>query len=521
MLRISAATRTAAHRLVEDLRALSRLAHERPAGEVLYAFLRQSGTLNRLAADASVGAEESLRNIARFFEIIRSQSALLADDRAAFVARHLQTLIDAGDDPATVELDPDVNAVAVLTVHKAKGLEFPIVYLPGLAAGRFPTPNRREALAMPAELVGDDPAADDEVQLREERRLFYVALTRARDELILSHATDYGGNGARRPSPFVLEALDLPPVAADARVRSATALERIDALGEPAPSPRPSPARPVGEPLTLSFSAIDDYLTCPLKYKLGHVVRVPVPPHHAMVYGAALHRAVQEFHRRQARGDVMTDEELAAAFEAAWTNEGFLSREHEEARLAAGRATLRRFREAQLQPGVVVPAYVEREFSFSLGGDRVRGRWDRVDVEPVGPDEPVPVLAPSAPLADAVAPTLDLTGRERVTITDYKTSDVRDPAKARQRARDSLQLQIYAMAYEAVAGRLPDAVQLHFLDTGVTGRVGVDIRRLGRARERIAAAAAGMRARDYTPKPDRTTCGYCPFRTICPSSVAT
>jgi len=107
-----------------------------------------------------------------------------------------------------------------------------------------------------------------------------------------------------------------------------------------------------------------------------------------------------------------------------------------------------------------------------------------------------------------------------VTITDYKTSDVREPAKARQRARESLQLQIYAMGYEAVTGRLPDAVQLHFLDTGVIGRAEVDPRRLAKGRARIATAAAGMRARDYTPRPDRTTCGYCPFRAICPSSVA-
>jgi DNA helicase-2/ATP-dependent DNA helicase PcrA len=119
-----------------------------------------------------------------------------------------------------------------------------------------------------------------------------------------------------------------------------------------------------------------------------------------------------------------------------------------------------------------------------------------------------------------VAQTLGLTGRERVTVTDYKTSDVRDPAKARQRARESLQLQIYAMAYEAVSGRLPDAVQLHFLDTGVVGRALVDPKRLLKARERIAGVAAGIRARDYTPRPDRTTCSYCPFRTVCPSSAA-
>ena len=111
-------------------------------------------------------------------------------------------------------------------------------------------------------------------------------------------------------------------------------------------------------------------------------------------------------------------------------------------------------------------------------------------------------------------------GRERVTITDYKSSDVRDPAKARQRARDSLQLQIYAMGYEAMTGRLPDAVALHFLDSGLVGRVDVDPKRLAKAREKIAKAAEGMRARDYTPKPDTLACSYCPFRDICPASVA-
>ncbi len=522
ILRLDPETRASVKRLVEDLRELSALAHERPSGEVLYAFLRRTGTIARLAAESTAGAEEALRNIARFFEIVRAQSGLLADDRPTFLARHLQTLIEAGDDPATADLDPDADAVAVLTVHKAKGLEFPFVYLPGLVAGRFPTPNRRESLAMPPELVGEPSTSDEEVQLREERRLFYVAMTRARDELVLSHAADYGGIGTRRVSPFVLEALDLTPAAVEPKIRAATAMDRIGAIGERQPQPTTAPRGPVTEPLTLSFSAIDDYLSCPLKYKLGHVVRVPVPPHHAMIYGSALHRAVQEFHRWHARGDVMSDDELAASFEAAWTNEGFLSRDHEEARLAAGRATLRRFRAAQLEPGAVIPAYVEREFSFSLDGDRIRGRWDRVDIEPAdpagapddGPDSP-------PPHADTVAPTLELTGRERVTITDYKTSDVREVTRARQRAKDSLQLQIYAMAYEAMTGRLPDAVQLHFLDTGVVGRAEVDPRRLAKGRERIAVAAAGMRARDYTAKPSPTTCGYCPFRAICPSSVAT
>jgi DNA helicase-2/ATP-dependent DNA helicase PcrA len=242
------------------------------------------------------------------------------------------------------------------------------------------------------------------------------------------------------------------------------------------------------------------------------------------VYGAAMHKVVQLFHHRHARGHVMSEAELDEVLDSAWSNEGFVSREHEEARLAAARAALRRFREEQLLPGAVIPTYVEREFSFSLGGDRVRGRWDRVDIEPIagGAEADVATADPgAAPSADHVTPTLGIMGREHVTITDYKSSDLRDPARARQRARESLQLQIYAMGYEALTGRLPDQVALHFLDSGLVGKVDVDPRRLAKARERMATAAAGIRAREYPATPDAMACSWCPFRDICPSSMAT
>jgi DNA helicase-2/ATP-dependent DNA helicase PcrA len=504
--------------------------HETPAGELLYRFLRRSGLLARLVASDTPAAEEALQNIARFFEIVRAQSALLADDRAVFVAPHLGTLIEAGDDPSTAELDRDADTVAVLTIHKAKGLEFPVVFLPGMVAGRFPLYGRGEPLALPAGLGrGDLPGPD--AALAEERRLCYVAMTRARDELVLSHAADYGGARARRVSPFVLEALDLPAAdlpaggAAGGGAGATPPADRLATFDAPAQPETATPIGPITEPLSLSHTQIDDYLTCPLKYKYGHVLRVPLAPHHALVYGAALHKAVQVFHHRHARGYVMSEAELDQAFESAWSNEGFMSRDHEEARLAAGRAALRRFRAAQLEPGAVIPTYVEREFAFNLAGDRIRGRWDRVDVIPLDPESVVDAVAevddlPDAGGADVVEPTLGIMGPEYVTITDYKSSDVRDPVKARQRARESLQLQIYAMGYEAMTGRLPDEVALHFLESGLVGRVPVDRKRLAKARERIGQAAAGIRARDYTPKPEYVSCGYCPFRDICPSSVA-
>jgi DNA helicase-2/ATP-dependent DNA helicase PcrA len=528
-LRLSPKGRTSLARLTDDLHRFQELAQRRPAGEVLYAFLRDTGWLGELAGGQSIAAEEQLANIGRFFDLVRNQSALLADDRAVFLARHLGTLIEAGDDPATADPDPDVDAVHVMTIHKAKGLEFPVVFLPGLVADRFPARSRREPLGMPAELV-DEVLPEGDGHVQEERRLFYVAMTRARDELILSHASESPGGRARKISPFVIEALDLPSAgfrgALPTSVHQAGPLDRIAAAQGPAKAPE-AERTPVVGPLSLSHSAIDDYLTCPLRYKYAQVVRVPTTPHHAMIYGAALHKAVQELHRSQARGKPLTEAELIGVFEAAWSNEGFVSREHETARLEAGRVALRQFREAQLQPGTVVPAWVEREFAFALGGDRIRGRFDRVDIVPVaapsvsvtGDATPTSEM-PSVLRADVVEPMFELLGPEEVTITDYKSSDVRDPVVARQRARDSLQLQIYAMAYEAMTGRLPDAVQLHFLDSGLVGRAEVEPARLEKARAKIAGAAAGIRARDYTPKPSVLACTYCPFRDICPSSVA-
>ena len=180
-------------------------------------------------------------------------------------------------------------------------------------------------LALPAGLGRGEPPTPERA-LAEERRLFYVAMTRARDELVLSYAADYGGSRARRVSPFVLEALDLPAAAATPGDGASSPSRRGAAGDVRGASMRPSRRRVarVSEPLLLSFGQVDAYLTCPLKYKYAHVLRVPVAPHHALVYGAALHKVVQLFHHRHARGHVMTEAELDEVLDSAWSNEGFV-----------------------------------------------------------------------------------------------------------------------------------------------------------------------------------------------------
>ena len=77
------------------------------------------------------------------------------------------------------------------------------------------------------------------------------------------------------------------------------------------------------------------------------------------------------------------------------------------------------------------------------------------------------------------------------------------------------------MGYEAMTGRLPDAVALHFLETGLDRHGRRRPERLEKARgRRSPTRRRGIRARDYAPRPEPMACSYCPFREICPSSAA-
>ena len=478
---VAPGTRASAVRLVEDLGEAITQAHVRPAGEVLYDYLRRTGVLAALAAGGP-GAEANLADVARFFEIVRRQSELLPDPRIAFLAPHLRTLVESGDDPAA-SADSDAQAVSVLTVHRAKGLEFRVVFVAGLSDGRFPVRFRREALELPRlpDAAAPSPEAED---MAEERRLCYVAMTRARDELLLTSAADTGGRRARRVSPFVAEALDFPAATPEGSRRAAPIERHRPAEPRmPADVRRPSVER-------ISFTQLDDYLACPARHRYRHVLRLPTPPHHAVTYGIAIHEAVAAFGRSQLQGQPLSEAGLLDAFAGAWTGLGFLSREHEEARLRVGRAALLRFRASALA-SPAQPLAVEEPFSVPLDGFRLEGRFDRVDQGPQG-----------------------------IVITDFKSSDVRDARRARQRALESLQLALYAMAWEAREGELPAVTQLVFLDSGVTGQVTPDRARLGRAAERAREAVEGIRAGRFPARPDPVGCRLCPFREICPSSAA-
>jgi DNA helicase-2/ATP-dependent DNA helicase PcrA len=488
LVSVGGKTRTAVKRLIElHERAAAELPRKR-TGEVLYGFLLASGYLGELSRAASPTAEAKIKNLSRFFDVVKAYGDVAEHDRVPDFVSHLTLLRDAGSDPAVAEADQDEDAVHVMTVHAAKGLEFPVVFLVNAVDQKFPLRNRSENLALPDALLKDAFDTGD-AHMQEERRLFHVAMTRAKDELIITSSADHGGARQRKISRFVVEALDLPTVKAAPRRSSAIeALRRNQPVGEEL-LPQPPPVDD-DEVVRLSNRQLDDYETCPLKYRYIHILRVPLLSHHRIAYGNAVHRALEHFFRERLAGRELGAEGLVAAFRGAWVAEGFLSREHEEERLRAGEAALRRFH-ANDALAPLRPTAVEKEFTFYVDSTRVNGRYD-----------------------------LLVARGERTDVLDFKTGDVDDLKKAQERVKDSLQLDVYALAHLRTEGRLPDWVELRFVEQGLAAGRKPTLEDVQETEARIRTVAARIRHRDFPATPSWRACSGCPFREICPHTTS-
>ncbi|MDZ7292303.1 MAG: ATP-dependent helicase [candidate division KSB1 bacterium] len=483
---LSAEGRATMAKIIADHDRFLEKSRRLPAYALLYHFLKETGYLNRLAAGESIESDSKLRNLAKFFTAVQSYAHFTTAGDATFFAQHLDLMRDLGDDPGLADADLDEDAVHVLTIHKAKGLEFPVVFLVGLVARKFPTDARESTIELPEELI-KDKLPEGDFHLQEERRLFYVGMTRAKDELYLTSARDYGGGRPRKVSLFVYEAIDHAHTDEDyIRGSPLETLARFDVTPEEVPAD--TGVIPPDQVLTLDPHKIDDYLTCALKYKYAHILRVPLEVHHSIIYGKAIHEAIREYNHRKLHGRPVHEDDLLRVFKANWRSEGFISREHEDQRFAYGQQVLKNFF-AQQEANGAIPTYVEEPFKFRLGNNFIAGRWDRVDELPDG----------------------------SVYLIDYKSSEVNDPEKARKQTVESRQLRIYAQAYEKRFGKPVTAWRLHFLDTGLIGESPRKERLLKKTEEDVLKAAEGIRQRDYTPSPGPGSCPFCAYQDICPA----
>ena len=494
-LQISQETRAITDKLLNDLEEAIKLSRRENVGKVTYDFLKRTGYLKRLEREGGVEGTIKIQNIAKFFDKIKEFSHIAQAETVIQFVDYLEAIRAAGDDPATVQFDPELDAVNVMTVHGAKGLEFPVVFLVNLVSDRFPTRQHGEAIEVPEKLIKETlPAGDWHMQ--EERRLFYVGATRAKDLLYFSWSRDIGGKRIKKVSPFVLEALD--KAKSDASMAKLSPLEKIEKFA-------PTPTRPSQtllfdtDVLKLTQGAVDDYLTCAYKYRYIHVLRVPILRHHAIVYGAALHIAVAAFLKSKKNERLLTLPQVLEVFENAWDSEGFLTIEHEERRKAQGKLALSNFYKREVK-AKAIPSLIESNFNFSLKGVTVTGRFDRVDIAP----------------------------GSKLTIIDYKSSENIDQARADSQAKESTQLAVYALYYFKRFKIIPEGLRLHFLESGIEGSFQPAEKDLEKTENLILETAEDIRRdlknNNFTANPKyfgrEPACVYCAYNSICPFSIA-
>jgi len=210
------------------------------------------------------------------------------------------------------------DAVRLLTAHAAKGLEYPVVFVPNLGAGQFPTRGRSDGIPTPPGLAD---AAGEEID--EERCLFFVALSRARDHLVLSRAGTSGTDRAVAPSPLL--ALIQPHLEARGIAETAWPAGR-----PPAPAPDELPQTPDALP-EYSSSALETYLRCPRQYHYGQNLKLPgaltadgYPQFHACV-----RRTLGWLEDAREQGQSPAEAEIAARLEAFWAEGGPVGHLHE------------------------------------------------------------------------------------------------------------------------------------------------------------------------------------------------
>jgi len=409
------------------------------------------------------------------------------------ILENLELILQVGDDIATSDIDPDLDAINILTVHAAKGLEWPVVFIANCVADRFPTRKRREQLPISEKLIKERLPVGD-WHLEEERRLFYVAATRAKDYLFLTAAEDYGGKRAKKISQFVLELLDEPnPEKLKHKLSAIEKIERFKKL--PATNYR-LPTKFSERILKLSRQQIDDYYSCPKKFYYAHIVKIPLLENQQLMYGTAIHAALDHYFARKIAGlrraqssrEKLSLEQLHTDFKNAFKNVGFITRDQEELRFKQGLDTLARFFDED-QKNKAKPTKVEEIFEFAEGEIKIKGRFDLVYGE-----------------------------GESTEIRDFKTSDVREQKDADRRIKESTQMMIYALAWQKKYGTIPKT-SLYFIESGLKGEMTFKETDLEKTKVMISEVADGIRKQNMEAKPDIFQCKYCPYRDICPEAL--
>jgi DNA helicase-2/ATP-dependent DNA helicase PcrA len=465
-----------------------------------------TGVLQELIATlelAPLPSQADRSYLDRFAKFVKDWESASEGKSLRDFVQYLNYFQEAGGD-VCLDSEPPEDAVQLMTVHSAKGLEFPHVFILQLNKRDFPSGSRPVVFEFPPDLMKEEKPQGD-FHIQEERRLFYVALTRARRNLTLSTVV----NRWKKPSPFLDDFLMNPKIQKFDAVQSAPKVIVPPSEETTGPAPDSKDARqlfgpagenaraysrialwaksyhpPLAEPLQLNASSIETYERCPMKYLFQHVWRIRGGPHASMTFGNVMHTTIKEFVGEIRKRGKVSFEEAASIYDRWWSSAGFPDEYQEEEYRKAGREQLESFcRSCTAAPPDIL--HQEKYFELHLDHDVVvTGRMDQVN---------------------------RIAGND-VEIVDYKTGRPRDTKKA----DESIQLSVYALAAVEVLDLNPARLVFYNLTTNEAVSTDRDSTALAKTKQRIAEVADEIRAGKFPAKPG-FICKYCDFKPLCPA----
>ncbi len=399
-------------------------------------------------------------------------------------------------EPSELTNAPLDDAVQLMTVHAAKGLEFPCVFVLRVASQSFPGPYKESLVEFPQQLRSRSSAFATDLKTlheQEERRLFYVAMTRAMDDL---YVCGKAGRDKKQPAPpqkYMRELVSLTHSslknAINSQLLPPEEIPQLHAAAEPSLTVSQwtqLPPREDARLLDLSASALQSYENCPLAYKLRFDWRLPEDATAALQFGSAMHLALKAHYDGVRAGRAPDLATVIACFHdefaKAKIDEPFQRELYEKDGCAQLEALLQS--ESAEPQGTVL--HTEHRFKIEIGGARVRGRLDRLDE--VAPGE--------------------------VSVVDYKTGK----PKTQEDADKSLQLSVYALAAKSL-GHQPSSLVFINLQNGAVVASQRSPEQLLEAERKVAEIAAKIAAGEFEPRPSGS-CAWCSYHSICPAQEA-
>ncbi len=461
------------------LGALSKQAASLDVRDLFFELMEKSRYLEVLGASLeSSQAARATANVSRLAEMIAEYCETSPDRSLEVYMRHLDLVLLSGEDEEPAAVEGLVDAIQVMTIHQAKGLEFEAVFVPGLVEGRLPQSGRSPRFELPPAVLEPLVRGREDV-VAEERRLLYVAMTRARQRLYLTRASHYEGGRRWRDSRFLDE------------VRSAgarTVLER-EVSAAPAVQVQPSSVKRAGD-VVLSYSAIAAYRDCPRQYWYRYEQRLPVVQSAEAVQGVILHEVLRRAGEARQSGKKVTAELLTSLHALTWSAKVFPDDRRAPTFKRNGADQLEAYRKRGGFDST--PEYLEQPFTASLDGWTLRGVIDRVDRTEAG-----------------------------WRILDYKSG------RPVARGRRDLQVALYALGaasalhLEPRGGAVLPQVELEvvYLASGDAVRLERPAALVAEAEKQGAEVAEGVRAGRFDARPERRRCRLCPYRLACAEAL--